>query len=278
MQWDAGPHAGFTTGEPWLPVEPEPHRRSMSLRHRADPSLGLHPLPGTHRAAPRPPARRRRPVRAAAARPRAAVGHRARGDGGPPARSCVANCSSTPSRRMPPTCPDLAGAPTVLLATHPGPRRASTCCPWESRVYELGAPARLTAAWRTLPSPAAVRDRGREVRTGRLVGHVAGQQGRRRGTFTDGSEYETWGAGPKVLLYLPGGPGSSIPTGRGRLAVTTVVRAVRRRGVRGLGRDASPADAARARRRRHGRRRRGSHLARSSVAGPTSSSASPSAG
>ena len=47
------------------------------------------------------------------------------------------------------------------------------------------------------------------------MGDVAGQQGRRRGTFTDGSEYETWGAGPKVLLYLPGGPGSSIPTGLG---------------------------------------------------------------
>ncbi len=47
------------------------------------------------------------------------------------------------------------------------------------------------------------------------MGHVAGQEGRRRGTFTDGSEYETWGAGPKVLLYLPGGPGSSIPTGLG---------------------------------------------------------------
>ena len=47
------------------------------------------------------------------------------------------------------------------------------------------------------------------------MGHVVGQQGRRRGVFTDGSEYETWGAGPKVLVYLPGGPGSSIPTGAG---------------------------------------------------------------
>ncbi len=47
------------------------------------------------------------------------------------------------------------------------------------------------------------------------MGHVGDRQGRRRGTFTDGSEYETWGAGPKALLYLPGGPGSSIPKGVG---------------------------------------------------------------
>ena len=28
MQWDARPHAGFTTGEPWIAGQPEPRRRS----------------------------------------------------------------------------------------------------------------------------------------------------------------------------------------------------------------------------------------------------------
>ena len=28
MQWDDSPHAGFTTGTPWLPRQPEPTRRS----------------------------------------------------------------------------------------------------------------------------------------------------------------------------------------------------------------------------------------------------------
>ena len=44
---------------------------------------------------------------------------------------------------------------------------------------------------------------------------MTGQLERRGGTFADGADYETWGTGPKVLLYLPGGPGSSIPTGVG---------------------------------------------------------------
>ena len=44
---------------------------------------------------------------------------------------------------------------------------------------------------------------------------MAGQQGHRGGTFADGTDFETWGTGPKVLVYLPGGPGSSIPTGLG---------------------------------------------------------------
>ncbi len=34
-----------------------------------------------------------------------------------------------------------------------------------------------------------------------------------RGVFANGMEYLTWGAGPKTLLFLPGGPGSGVPQG-----------------------------------------------------------------
>ena len=36
---------------------------------------------------------------------------------------------------------------------------------------------------------------------------------RRTGTFANGMDFSTWGGGPKTLLFLPGGPGSAIPTG-----------------------------------------------------------------
>ena len=35
----------------------------------------------------------------------------------------------------------------------------------------------------------------------------------RTGTFPNGMEYLTWGSGPRTLLFIPGGPGSSLPTG-----------------------------------------------------------------
>jgi pimeloyl-ACP methyl ester carboxylesterase len=35
----------------------------------------------------------------------------------------------------------------------------------------------------------------------------------RTGTFPNGMEYLTWGSGPRTLLFISGGPGSSIPTG-----------------------------------------------------------------
>ena len=33
------------------------------------------------------------------------------------------------------------------------------------------------------------------------------------GRFGNGSEHATWGAGPRTLLFLPGGPGSAVPHG-----------------------------------------------------------------
>ena len=37
MQWDAGPHAGFTTGTPWLPANPN-HVEINAVAAQADPS------------------------------------------------------------------------------------------------------------------------------------------------------------------------------------------------------------------------------------------------
>ena len=41
VQWDAGPHAGFTTGEPWLPVNPN-HVEINAEAERADPDSVFH--------------------------------------------------------------------------------------------------------------------------------------------------------------------------------------------------------------------------------------------
>ena len=41
MQWDAGPHAGFTTGVPWLPANPN-HVELNAAAALADPSSAFH--------------------------------------------------------------------------------------------------------------------------------------------------------------------------------------------------------------------------------------------
>ena len=49
---------------------------------------------------------------------------------------------------------------------------------------------------------------------------MAGGQGLRTGTFTCGMDYATWGDGPQTLVFVPGGPGSSVPSGlMGRMAL-----------------------------------------------------------
>ena len=85
MQWDAGPHAGFTTGEPWLPANPN-HAVINAAAAQADPSSVFHHYRALIALRHRPPARRRRPVRAAAARP---------------PRSCGSSCVVTRRPRPP---------------------------------------------------------------------------------------------------------------------------------------------------------------------------------
>ena len=41
MQWTAGPHAGFTTGTPWLPVNPN-HTEVNAVAALADPDSVFH--------------------------------------------------------------------------------------------------------------------------------------------------------------------------------------------------------------------------------------------
>lgn len=42
---------------------------------------------------------------------------------------------------------------------------------------------------------------------------MSSRRDRRSGTFANGMDFLTWGEGPKALLFIPGGPGSSIPQG-----------------------------------------------------------------
>jgi pimeloyl-ACP methyl ester carboxylesterase len=42
---------------------------------------------------------------------------------------------------------------------------------------------------------------------------MAAERNARSGTFPNGMDYLSWGSGPETLLFIPGGPGSSIPTG-----------------------------------------------------------------
>ena len=51
MQWDDSPHAGFTTGTPWIAVNPN-HATINAAAARADDRLGVPPLPPADRAAP----------------------------------------------------------------------------------------------------------------------------------------------------------------------------------------------------------------------------------
>ena len=44
---------------------------------------------------------------------------------------------------------------------------------------------------------------------------MAGQQAHRSGTFANGMDFLAWGAGPRTLLFIPGGPGSAVPAGMG---------------------------------------------------------------
>jgi oligo-1,6-glucosidase len=134
VQWDDSPTAGFTTGRPWLPVNPNSatinaaaavadpesvfhhYRRLVELRHQhrvvVDGTFALL-LPDDEQVF-------------AYTRTRA-----------PESLLVLANFSSTPVEVAAAALPDLRGA-EVLLATHPDTDpNALELLPWESRVYRL---------------------------------------------------------------------------------------------------------------------------------------------
>ena len=68
VQWDSSPGAGFTTGTPWLAINPD-HTEVNAAAQVGDPALRLRALPPPHRPAPRGPRGHRRRLRAAPAGP-----------------------------------------------------------------------------------------------------------------------------------------------------------------------------------------------------------------
>ena len=132
MLWDDSEHAGFTEGEPWLPVNANKdvvnaataeadresvfhhYRRLVDLRHE-------HPVVVDGRFDLLLPDH-----------DQLWVFTRTLGDD---RLLVLANCSSAPATARPDDLPDLAGA-DLLLATHPG-REGLDLEPWESRVYRL---------------------------------------------------------------------------------------------------------------------------------------------
>ena len=105
MQWDASPHAGFTTGTPWLPVNPN-HVEINAAAAARRPGLGLPPLPAADRAAPRRAGGRARRLHDAAAATTSAC---TRSRGGSATSSCWCSATSPASRREP--CPTPAAGP-----------------------------------------------------------------------------------------------------------------------------------------------------------------------
>ena len=124
-------HAGFTTGTPWLPVNPD-HVRVERRRAARRPAVGARPLPAADRAAARAAGGRARRLHDAAARARGRVRVH------PLARRRVAarRLQRQPRRRTRwPSCCPRRWTPSWCWATcrTPGP----TLRPWEARVLRL---------------------------------------------------------------------------------------------------------------------------------------------
>ena len=132
VQWDDSAHAGFTTGTPWLPVNPN-YAQINAAAAVADPDSVF--------------AHYRRLIQLRHEEPVVAHGRfrlllpddeqvfaytRTLGES---ALLVLANFSSAPAEVTAEALPDLAGA-EVVLATHPGADGLSLL-PWESRIYRL---------------------------------------------------------------------------------------------------------------------------------------------
>jgi oligo-1,6-glucosidase len=132
MQWDDTAYGGFTTGEPWLPVNPN-HKTINALAAQADPrSVFAHyqalielrhtnPIVVDGRFELLLPDHEQLWV----------ITRTLDGD----RLLVLANCSSSAVTAPAAQLPSLDGA-EVLLATHPG-STGLDLAPWESRVYEL---------------------------------------------------------------------------------------------------------------------------------------------
>ena len=132
MHWDDSEHAGFTTGEPWLPVHPNKAEINAAAAV-ADPDSVFHHF--------------RRLIELRHANPVVVDGRfdlllpddeqvwafTRTLDGR--ALLVLANCSSSPVTVSTSDLPDLDGA-DVLLATH-GTTTGLDLAPWESRIYAL---------------------------------------------------------------------------------------------------------------------------------------------
>ncbi|HEX8487750.1 MAG TPA: alpha-amylase family glycosyl hydrolase, partial [Propionibacteriaceae bacterium] len=135
VQWDDSPHAGFTTGTPWLPVNPN-YRTVNAAAAVTDPDSVFHHY--------------RKLIALRHDLPLVVYGDftlllpddeqifaftRKLKQG---ALLVLANFSSSPAEVPPHTVPDFAEA-EVLLATHgEADLTASALLPWESRVYLFG--------------------------------------------------------------------------------------------------------------------------------------------
>jgi oligo-1,6-glucosidase len=132
MQWDASPQAGFTEGEPWLPVNPD-HVRINAEAAKADPGSVFH----HYRALIRlrhgsETVRQGRFDLLLADHPTLFCYTRT---GTEETLLVLANLSSQPVE-LPAEVPDLAGA-DLVLGTHT-PIDAGLLQPWESRVMRMG--------------------------------------------------------------------------------------------------------------------------------------------
>jgi len=133
MQWDDLPHAGFTTGDPWLPAHPA-HPEVNAAAQVDDPtSVFSH-----YRAliALRHNEITVREGRFTLLLPDHQQLWVIRRDHEQESLLVLANCSSEPASLPIDDLPDLGGR-EVLLATHPG-RTGSELLPWESCILRLG--------------------------------------------------------------------------------------------------------------------------------------------
>ena len=134
MQWDDTAQAGFSDGEPWLPVNPN-HRTINAAAAQADPSSVF----AHYRALIA--LRHDNPLVCEGRFELLLPDHEQlwvilrSGDDG--RLLVLANCSSGPVTVATTDLPDLERA-RVLLATHPG-RSGLELLAWESRLYELGS-------------------------------------------------------------------------------------------------------------------------------------------